>query len=378
MGQLMSRLSAKADALKIPLQAHLDVTWKCNERCGHCYLDHGIGGDMTTDEIKKAFDQLAEAGSLFLIISGGEIMLRKDIFEIVAHARSLTFDVRLKTNGILIDEDAAGRFGEMGVRRTDISIYSWRPEVHDAVTMIRGSFVRSIAAARLLRSQDIEVSLSVPIMKQSSEDYPGILALAAELGVLTKFDPMITPRLDGDSGPLDYRVSNETLKSLYRDPRLGDVEDVCAPPPPVTEGVLDGHSCGAGHSAVYITPQGDVTPCVQFPMVCGNLRRNSFAEIWNGVKFRQLRDVRVRDLPVCSTCANSSTCSRCPGLAYVETGDFRAPSSADCEKSFARTGVPSALMQIRGAASDRHHPEQAARFTGIGASSPLVQIAGIQ
>ena len=378
MGQLLNRLSAKAGASKIPLQAHLDVTWKCNERCVHCYLDHGIGGDMTTDEIKSVFDQLAAAGAFFLIISGGEIMLRKDIFEIVAHARSLTFDVKLKTNGILIGEPEAARFGEMGVRRVDISIYSWRPEVHDAVTLVRGSFAKSIAAARHLHSRGIEVTFHTSIMKESAEDSPGIQALATELGVSAMFDPTMTPRLDGDPTPFDYRVSSETLKNFYRDPLMTHGEDVCAPPPPVDEAVLNSHSCGAGHRAVYITPQGDVTPCVQFPMVCGNLRKNTFAEIWDGPKFRQLRDVRVRNLPVCSTCANSPVCTRCPGLAYVETGDFRAPSSIDCDKSFARTGIPSALMQIRSAASSRHDSEQVARFTGTGASSPLVQIAGIQ
>jgi radical SAM protein with 4Fe4S-binding SPASM domain len=376
MGQLLDRVTAKASALQIPIQAHLDVTWKCNERCVHCYLDHGIGGDMTTDEIRTLFDQLAAAGTFFLVISGGEIMLRKDIFDIVAHARSLLLDVRLKTNGLLIRKPEAERFGRLGVRTVDISIYSWRHEVHDAVTLIPGSLARSLAAVRYLRDEGMEVEMRTTIMRDSAADYPGIQALAKELGVVARFDPTMNPRLDGDRKPFDYRVSNETLKEIYRDPRLAE-EAYCAPPSPVDADVLDGHSCEAGHGGVYITPQGDVTPCVQFPMVCGNIRRNTFAEIWNGPQFRRLRDVRVRNLPVCSTCANSPVCSRCPGLAYSETGDFRAPSSIDCEKSFARTGIPSALMQIRSAASSRAQ-ENGAGFAGLGASSPLVQIAGIQ
>jgi radical SAM protein with 4Fe4S-binding SPASM domain len=229
----------------------------------------------------------------------------------------------------------------------------------------------------LLR-QGIQAEMRTPIMKGSSAtDYPGIQALADELGVGNKFDPTITPRLDGDRTPLDLRISGETLKDFVRDPTVAvDVDDYCAPPTPLDAEVLSRHPCGAGHSGVYITPQGDVTPCVQFPMVCGSMRRNTFAEIWRGPQFQRVRAVRVRDMPVCSTCSNVPVCSRCPGLAYIETGDFRAPSSLDCEKSFARTGIPSALMQIRSAASRHARPEGETPFAGIGVSSPLVQIAG--
>jgi radical SAM protein with 4Fe4S-binding SPASM domain len=372
----MDRIGAKANAVKIPLNAQLDVTWKCNERCIHCYLDHGIGGDMSTDEIKNLFDQLAAAGSLFLTISGGEIMLRKDIFEIVAYARSLMFDIRLKTNGILIGEREAIRFGRLGVRQVDISIYSWRPEVHDAITLLPGSLVRSVAAIRHLVAQGIDTQMRTPLMKGSSAtDYPGIQALADELGVKTKFDPTMTPRFDGDRAPLDLRVSSETLRDLFVDPIVTVGDELCSMPPALDAEVLSRHPCGAGHSAVYITPQGDVTPCVQFPMVCGSIRRNTFAEIWNGPQFLRVREVRVRNMPVCSTCSNVPICTRCPGLAYMETGDFRAPSTLDCEKSFARTGIPSALMQIRSAAT-QHHPEGETSFAGMGAPSPFVQITG--
>jgi radical SAM protein with 4Fe4S-binding SPASM domain len=346
MGQLMQRITTKANALKIPLSAHLDVTWKCNERCIHCYLDHGIGGEMSTDEIKGLLDQLSAAGTLFLTISGGEIMLRKDIFEIAGHARALLFDVKLKTNGLLVGEPEAARFGRLGVREADISIYSWRPAVHDAITRAPGSLARSIAAIRHLRRQGVRAEIRTPIMKDSAADYPGVQALADELGVMARFDPTITPRLDGDRRPLDLRVSGEALKDIYRDRRIAvNVEEACAPPPPLDAQVLSKQPCGAGHAGVYITPQGDVTPCVQFPLVCGSLRRNTFAEIWRGPQFLRIREIRLRNLPVCSTCSNAPICSRCPGLAYLESGDFRGPSSLDCEKSFARTGIPPAPME---------------------------------
>src|SRR6266478_1120374 len=107
MGTLMAEMNGKALALGIPLSAHVDLTYRCNERCVHCYLPHDDRGEMTTAEYKDLLDQLADAGVFFLTISGGEPLLRKDLFEIIAHARALSFNVKLKTNAILIGENEA-------------------------------------------------------------------------------------------------------------------------------------------------------------------------------------------------------------------------------------------------------------------------------
>ena len=101
---LMEEMNDKALSLGVPLSAHLDVTYRCNERCQHCYLDHDDQGEMTTAEIKDILDQLAEAGVFFLTLSGGESLMRRDCFEIIEYARSLMFNVKLKTNAVLIRE----------------------------------------------------------------------------------------------------------------------------------------------------------------------------------------------------------------------------------------------------------------------------------
>src|SRR5271154_528628 len=111
MSGLMEQMAAKALQLNIPISAHLDLTYRCNERCVHCYLDHDDHGEMTTAEIKDLLNQFADAGVLFLVLSGGEIFLRKDLFEIVEHARLLMFSVKLKTNAVMIRESHARRLG---------------------------------------------------------------------------------------------------------------------------------------------------------------------------------------------------------------------------------------------------------------------------
>ena len=99
-GGLLQEMTERALARNIPFSAQVDLTYRCNERCVHCYLDHDDRGEMTTAEIKGILDQLAEAGVFFLTLSGGEPFMRKDFFEIVGHARSLLFNVKVKTNGV--------------------------------------------------------------------------------------------------------------------------------------------------------------------------------------------------------------------------------------------------------------------------------------
>src|SRR5271167_4735651 len=178
MSQLMLEMADKALALNIPLSVQVDLTYRCNERCVHCYLDHDDHGEMTTAEIKHLLKEMAEAGVFILTLSGGEIFLRKDFFEILEYARALTFCIKLKTNAVLIREAQAARLRDLGVESIQISIYSHRPEVHDAITKVPGSLRRSINAIRFLKSQGLKVVIANVLMTENMYDYQGVRALA--------------------------------------------------------------------------------------------------------------------------------------------------------------------------------------------------------
>jgi radical SAM protein with 4Fe4S-binding SPASM domain len=349
---LLAEMNQKALGLGIPISVHLDITYRCNERCVHCYLDHDDHGEMTTAEIKDVLNQLSEAGVFFLTLSGGEVLMRRDFFEIVEHARRLLFNVKVKTNGVMIRESGARRIRELGVEQVQISVYSHRPEVHDAITKLPGSLKRTIEAIRFLKSQGLKVVIANVLMACNLFDNSGVMALAKELGVSYTLDPTITPKMDGDTSVLALRIPGSELHQVFRSQELvGNVEEFCAPPPAPGEDIMDGFPCSAGHTACYITPYGDVFPCVQFPLPSGNVRRQKFIDIWrHSPELEEVRSIRARDLPTCSTCAHVGTCTRCPGLAYME-GNMRGPSTADCEKSFQRTGIASANMLLRARAS---------------------------
>jgi radical SAM protein with 4Fe4S-binding SPASM domain len=367
MNGLFAEMTAKALKMNIPLSVQLDLTYRCNERCVHCYLDHHDHGEMSTAEIKNLLDQMADAGVFYLTISGGEILMRRDFFEILEYARLRTFCIKLKTNGILIRKKEADRIKALGVESVQISIYSHVPEVHDAITKLPGSLEQSIEAIRRLRAHGIQVTMANVLMVQNANDYAGVRALAAELGAQFIMDPMITPMMDGDRSILNLNIDETALREVLRNESLtgASIEEFCAPPQGPDADALDMLPCSAGHTACYVSPYGDVYPCVQFPLPSGNVRNTKFVDIWrDSPQLNEVRSITLRDMPSCSKCTHGGTCTRCPGLAYLE-GNMRGPSYQDCEKSYARTGIPSENLKARKASSLPRHSLQLVQIQGL-------------
>jgi radical SAM protein with 4Fe4S-binding SPASM domain len=351
MSALIQEMSSKAQRLGIPLGVQLDLTYRCNERCVHCYLDHDDHGEMNTAEIKDLLQQMADAGVFYLTFSGGEIMMRRDFFEIVEYARRLSFCIKLKTNAVMVRESEADRIQALAPDSVQISVYSHRAEVHDAITKLPGSLNKSIAATRLLVQRGVRVIFANVLMRQNFADYSGVQALAAEVGAQFTIDPTITPMMDGDRSILNLNIERDQLQQVFRDASIlgASPEEFCAPPdgPLAAEDAMETLPCSAGHTFCYVSPYGDVYPCVQFPLPTGNVRTTPFLDIWkHSPQMNEVRSITMNDLPVCSTCSHGGgSCTRCPGLAYME-GNMRGPSSQDCEKSFVRTGVVTAGMML--------------------------------
>jgi AdoMet-dependent heme synthase len=345
---VMDRLISRTVQKHRPLSVHFDLTYRCNERCVHCYLDHDDHGELTTAECLKVLEDLARSGTLFLTFSGGEIFLRPDLYEILAAARRLHFDISLKSNALLVTAERAARLREFGVRRVQISVYSDIPAIHDAITKVPGSLERTLAAIPILLQHGLQVKLACPLMQQNLMAYRGVMALAEKLGVPYILDLTITPMMDGSSGPLEHRVPVSSLLPVLRDPVL----NACKPEPTaqasgamsaspstfgsaVSSGIenaaYEDLPCSAGHNSCYISPYGDVFPCVQLPQAAGNLRREEFDDIWyHAPQLERLRGIRESQLPICSQCEIRSYCERCPGLALMEGGDMLGAYERAC------------------------------------------------
>jgi radical SAM protein with 4Fe4S-binding SPASM domain len=286
---------------------------------------------------------LMRAGTLYLTLSGGEVFLHPGLFDVVAEAKRLRFDVRLKSNALLIDAARAARVRDAGVRQVDVSIYSADSDVHDRVTGVTGSLRRTLAGVRHLRDAGVRVKLCCPLMTVNVAAWRTIRALADSLGVACVFDPMITARNDGDRSPLAWRAAPADLVPVFADAAArAPAEAACDAVPDVP--------CGAAHNAAYVSAYGDVMPCVAMPVVCGNVRERPFDAIWaDSLAMRRVRAIRVADLSGCSSCEASLFCSRCPGQALVEDGDLCGPSAASCAQAEAAARAAGSPARAAGA-----------------------------
>ena len=328
-----------------PIAAMLEVADRCNERCLHCYQVQGQKGEMSTAELKRVIDELAELGVLFLTISGGEPTLRRDFLELVAYARELRFAVKVYTNGLRMTAALAQDLAALAVQSVEISVYSHRPEVHDEVTGVRGSFERTMEGIGYLVAAAVHTEIKAPLMKVNEAEYGELIALARRLGTSYRFDSAgMLPRENGDRAPEALSISRETQVRTSRDPDMGDLGPGRALPPtkPLTQRV-----CGAC-SGVHVEANGEVRPCTQLPVAVGDLRRQTVKEAFTSSTSDGVRDLTWGDVHGCRDCDLRSVCGRCHAKALAETGDALGPYEAACRYATAiyeaQSGRPVVLL----------------------------------
>jgi len=331
-GELFDTLREKSIAKQIPLIVHFDLTYRCNLDCVHCYIVDENRSVLGVEEVKNILDQLAEAGTLYLTLSGGEVLTRKDFLEVVRHARKLHFALRILTNGTLLDEAMADRIASLNPEMVAISIYSMKPEIHDKITKVLGFFQRSISAAEMLRDRGVRLKISTVIMKENMGDYRDVYELSRQLNAAFQADYRIIPKTDGDKSPLAVCVDEKYLPKLLADPIFTEKSE-----PELQEvysGIFNTIPCGAGHMSYYITPYGDIYPCVQLPINCGNLKEVSFAETWNNsLELLKFRSIKISDITSCFQCEFFKYCRICVGLNLVEEGSIFSPSRRTCREA---------------------------------------------
>jgi MoaA/NifB/PqqE/SkfB family radical SAM enzyme len=320
------KLIRTASRAHVPLSVLFEVTHRCNLGCDHCYLTEGPVGrprpdreELSLDEIRTILDDLAEAGALFLTHTGGEVFMRRDFLSIVAAARERAFSVTVFTTGTLLTPETAAQLADLHPLSVEVSIYSARPEVHDRVTRIPGSHARSLRALRLLKERGVVILIKSPLMTLNADELDDLVALAEDLGAGCGFDPMLTPRRDGDLTPIALAPSTAQLRRFFADPVLA--REFAQPVkclPQAGEEI-----CGTGRRTCLISPYGDLFPCGVHPVPAGNLREARFPDIWTGSPLlRELRTQTVADL---RGGAKAIPGFRCSALALMEDGDFLGP-----------------------------------------------------
>jgi radical SAM protein with 4Fe4S-binding SPASM domain len=310
-GDVLTKLVARAQEQKVPLEVLFEVTHRCNLPCTHCYLpDHLDHGELTLDEIRTLFDQLRDAGTVFLTLTGGEVLSRRDFLVILDEAVARGFVVKVLTNATLVSDEIADHFARAGVLEVSVSVYGATAEVHDAVTEQPGSFVRTMAGIARLRERGLHVAIKTPVLIHNDRSARDVHTLALLSDMPCNFDLAISPKNNGDPGPLALQLAHARMVELLSTEPFAEIlnpgdHDGAGPAP-----------CNAGRGYCAIGPTGDVSPCIMMPVTLGNVRKNRFAELWSASPFlERLRAIGFEDLHACRSCDVKGACSRCPGLA---------------------------------------------------------------
>jgi len=328
---LAARLNRLTLLNNIPLSAQLELTYKCGLVCVHCYLPAvsragaGAGKELTAKEWRKVLVQLKKLGCLSLVLTGGEPLLRKDLPALCRRATRLGFEIRIFTSGLGLTRALVEALRGTNVSGFELSFYG-RPAVHDGITGVKGSCLRTLAAAKLLKKAGFKIKLKTPIMKATAGELKYIARLAKINGFERSFDPVLTIASDGDLANLKLRLQGGKLAALLKDPVINPVEANEHGSP-----AADSPVCGAGRNTISINPYGEVFPCLQLGVKLGNCRQQSLAAIWKNNKWlEEWRKTTVSDIKACRNCADLDFCSRCPGVSLLETGDIAKPYKTAC------------------------------------------------
>jgi radical SAM protein with 4Fe4S-binding SPASM domain len=367
----LSHVFQSAEVRHQPVSVTAEITHACNVDCEHCYLDlvpDSKIGALTTAEWKRIFTEIKAAGCLFLILTGGEVLVRRDFFELAGFARELGMAITIFTNGTLIDEVNADRIAALRPMGVEISLLGGIAATHDAIARRRGAFDKTIAGIRRLRQRGVPVLLKTVLMEKNAAERSTIAELAASLECRITFDLEVTPKNDGSLGPKALQADSDALVGAMRDIYDEDNRKFGEPVIPPREEQLDMAPCAAGRRACQIGPTGDVFPCTQWQEPIGNLRQTSFLELWktDGM-LRKIRATSVRDFPICSECELLDVCGPCMALGLMEVGAF-GPSPTKC--SGAEIRAKAAGMPGRSAWFKKLEAEARAAPPGGGGASP--------
>jgi AdoMet-dependent heme synthase len=318
----------------IPLVVSWNLTRKCNLKCAHCYINatpKELTGELNTEESKRLIDQIAEVSRPLLILSGGEPLLRNDVYELIRYGTEKGLRMGLGSNGGLVDAKSARKLKEAGVKTVSISIDSPIAHQHDEFRGVAGSWSKAVNAIKALRDNDVLVQVNTTLTQQNYNQIDEIMSLVEDIGVENFHLFFLVPTGRGakmaDISPSMYEemITNTFAKTSRH--KL-NVRPSCAPQfmRIAKDMGLDMRQwirgCIAGLYYCRVYPNGDVTPCPYLPVKLGNVREQSFKQIWfNSPIFKALRNPDSLK-GKCVACDYKQLCGGCRARAYGLSSDF--------------------------------------------------------
>ncbi len=323
-----------------PLDCHFELTYRCNLNCIHCYCK-GIeakGGELATGEIKRILDEVHQEGYIWLVLTGGEPLIREDFLEIYSYAKKKGFIIALFTNGQLFDKKVIDYLIKAPPYSIEITLNGITKNTYEKITRVKDSFPKVIGNIKMLAKNKLPVIIKTNLLKQNREEVvkikrwaEGILGKPKNLHYF-KYDPIIYPRLDGDRRPTRFRLSSAELDGILkedRDMKRQYQEELHRDFPDLQRKADYLYNCNSWMTRSFINPFGRLKFCLFSENFGIDLRKFPFKDGFRKMIPRILEE-RFKTDSKCRDCDLRPICHWCPPRAYLETGEEERPVQYYC------------------------------------------------
>lgn len=321
-----------------------ETTQKCNLSCSHCRMEQETGfNELNTLQAKTLIDSIREFSNPILVFSGGEPLLRKDIFELADYASQKDLKTALATNGTLITEQIAEEIKKNNIQRVSVSLDGADEVTHDSFRKAKGSFNKAIKAIDLLLDSNISTQINVSVSKHNVDQLESIIKLALSLKIEALHFFFVVPvgcaKFLNQTELFDVSEYEKALNKIHElsikySGKLF-IKVTCAPQyyrilkqkSPEQFEKKNGHmqriskGCLAGTSVCFVNAIGNVFPCGYLPVMAGNILNEQFENIWNNSQVFTLLRKNEKLEPNCLSCNYVSVCGGCRARAYFNSNN---------------------------------------------------------
>ena len=328
------------------IRAQMELTYRCNLRCRHCYTDCYNGPEhfpkeMTTPEIVRILAEMADLGVLWLNFTGGEVFMHRDFFEIYDEACRKGFIITLFTNATLLTSETIARLARRPPFFLDISCHSVDEDAFDRFTEVPGSFRKFLDGMERLKGSGIPFRLKTKAMSWNKAEIPRIKAFVESFGLPFGFTTGLSPRLDGDLAPLSLRLSPEEISELETlEERWTEEPEACQDRAPSGQDQIAApterlYRCGCATNTIHVNAWGELGACTMEYERRASLRTHSLEEAVAKV-FGEVRTLRYRTDSPCRACPLFAYCEKSPTSFRQQVGDPEAPIRYYCDVALNR------------------------------------------
>lgn len=304
------------------LSLSLELCYRCNERCIHCYIDEKADdkSELNLSDYIRILDEARSMGCLYLLLTGGEVTMKDCFIEVAEYASSIGMLVDIYSNGLDITPKIFNRICKLKPNSLSFSLYGGTAEAHDTVSGVRGSFDCTLNNILMTKRAGIDTYIKTVVMRETAANLEELLCLSSKIGV--EICPTYTV-LDTHSGKsrMNHRLlSSDEIVTAMRmfSSGLSRTE--------VSIRDIDGPICAAGQCSLAVNPYGIVTPCLTMKVPLGDIRKDSLRKIWyNSPHLEYIRNLQFKDVcSDCRTCIYAINCDIC--LGRIDFQDIRIPS----------------------------------------------------